>query len=372
MGCDVRDDHFSEFVGGVNEMSYEDGWAALNLEMPKRVPRTEFSAHDYHFELVKAVTGIEVDVESAVEDRIEACQAFVRAWNYDILFWTQIEASEFGDMRTNMGHAAYAFEGADYDDKIYCPFKDPSEVLAFDPWDVYGERDKRELTRRFREFYRWQCAIFPTNVNPVGIYISLITGLTYIFGWEMMLLAAGMDPEGFGELTNRYTSWIQQYYDALAEAEVPVVWSHDDMVWTEGAIFHPDWYRKYVFPNYKKLWEPLIESGTKIIYVCDGDYTQFVEDVAACGAHGFWFEVFTDMTHVAERYGQTHALIGNVDTRVLLNGTREQIRTEVERCMAIGKKCPGYFIAVSNHIPPNTPVKNALYYNEVYDELCWR
>ena len=28
--------------------------------------------------------------------------------------------------------------------------------------------------------------------------------------------------------------------------------------------------------------------------------------------------------------------------------------------------------AVGNHIPPNTPVENALYYNQVYEELCWR
>ena len=26
-------------------------------------------------------------------------------------------------------------------------------------------------------------------------------------------------------------------------------------------------------------------------------------------------------------------------------------------------------VAVGNHIPPNTPVDNCLYYNEVYEEL---
>ncbi len=40
-------------------MSYKDGWAALNLEMPRRVPRTEYSA-PRHWELVKAVTGIDL------------------------------------------------------------------------------------------------------------------------------------------------------------------------------------------------------------------------------------------------------------------------------------------------------------------------
>lgn len=60
------------------------------------------------------------------------------------------------------------------------------------------------------------------------------------------------------------------------------------------------------------------------------------------------------------------------DVRVLMFGTKEDIRAEVERCMRIGKSCPGYFMAVGNHIPPNTPVENVLYYNEVYEELSRR
>jgi len=78
------------------------------------------------------------------------------------------------------------------------------------------------------------------------------------------------------------------------------------------------------------------------------------------------------MKFIAEKYGRTHAFVGNADTRVLLNGTKEDIREEVQRCMDIGKKCPGYFMAVGNHIPPNTPVESALFYNEVYEELSRR
>jgi uroporphyrinogen-III decarboxylase len=78
------------------------------------------------------------------------------------------------------------------------------------------------------------------------------------------------------------------------------------------------------------------------------------------------------LDYIVEKYGQTHVIIGNADTRILLNGTRDQIRAEVERCMALGRNCPGFFMAVGNHIPPNTPVENALFYNQVYEELCWR
>ncbi len=353
-------------------MAYKDGWAALNLEMPRRVPRTECSADDYHFELVKAVTGINVDVDSSDEVKQQASEAFVRAWNYDILLGSLIGREIFGDLQTNMGHAEYAATGRDFDPDLRSPFKDVEEVLAFDPWQAYGEIDQRALARRFEEHYQERCRRYPTTVNMTGIYPSLITGLTFIFGWNLLLEAAGADPRGFGDLANRYASWMQQFYDALADADVPVIYSHDDMVWTSGAIFHPEWYRQYVFPNYKRYWAPLLESGKKIVFVCDGDYTQFIDDVAACGMHCFWFEVFTDLKVVAERYGQTHAIIGNVDTRVLLRGHRAEIRAEVERCLTIGKRCPGYFIEVSNHIPPNTPTESALYYNQVYEELCWR
>ncbi len=29
-------------------------------------------------------------------------------------------------------------------------------------------------------------------------------------------------------------------------------------------------------------------------------------------------------------------------------------------------------MAVGNHIPPNTPVENAIYYNQVNEEMKWR
>ena len=352
-------------------MSYEDGWAAVNLEMPSRIPRGEFDAQA-HWELVKVASGIDVGIDSAQDVKQQAAHAFMRAWNYDIMLNNLIGSGELKQLRTSMGHAVYAAGGTDYDDRLYCPFETPEQVLAFDPWEAYGGKDRAELSRRFQEHYQAACQTYPTMVNTTGIYITCLSGLIYIFGWEMLLTAAGLDPQGFGEVTNRYASWIQQYYDALAETDAPVIYSHDDIVWTAGAIFRPDWYRQYVFPNLKKLYQPLIDTGKKVIFVSDGDYTEFVDDVAACGVHGFFFEPLTDLCYIAERYGKTHLMIGNVDTRVLLGGDKARIRAEVERCIAVGRDCPGYFIGVTNMIPPNTPVESALYYNEMYEELCRR
>ena len=352
-------------------MSYQDGWAAINLEMPKRIPRTEYSAEG-HWDLIKAVTSIDVGVESPDQAKREASLAFTKTWNYDFFWSTLIGSGEFGEMQTDMGHAEYAAGGVDRRDTIYCPFEDPEEVLDFDPWVVLGEKDKGELTRRFEQHYRDNCRAHDFGVNMTGTYVTLISGFIGLFGWDMLLLAAGTDQKRFGALANRYASWMQQYYDALAEADVPVVMIHDDIVWASGPIFNPTWYREYVFPNYHRYLQPLIESGKKIMFCSDGNFNAFVDDIAAAGVHGFVFEPLTDLEPIVQKYGQTHVIVGNADTRVLLSGTREQIRAEVERCMSLGRDCPGFFMAVGNHIPSNTPVENALYYNEVYEELCWR
>jgi uroporphyrinogen-III decarboxylase len=124
--------------------------------------------------------------------------------------------------------------------------------------------------------------------------------------------------------------------------------------------------------NYRQLYTPLLDSGKKVIFVADGNYTEFVNDIAATGVSGFFFEPLTDLKYIVEHYGRTHIIIGNVDTRILLMGSRDEIRQEVQRCMTLGQNCPGYFIGVTNMIPANTPVESALYYNEVYQELSRR
>jgi hypothetical protein len=352
-------------------MSYEDGWATINLEKPKRIPRTEYSA-EMHWDLIKAVTGLDVGLDSSPQVRKQSALAFMRAWNYDF-FWSTLVGQEiFGEWATDMGHAEYMAGGEDRRDRIVCPYKDVEDVLSFDYWEKLGVKDRQALTRQFEAHYQANIADHPDGVNMTGIYPTLISGFIYQFGWDMLLLAAGTDPLRFGDLANRYAAWVQQYFDALADADIPLVMVHDDIVWSSGAVFRPAWYRQYVFPNYKKYFAPLLDSGKKIMFCSDGNFNAFIDDIAATGVHGFVIEPLTSLKYMVEKYGQTHVIIGNADTSILLRGNKPQIRAEVERCMALGHDCPGFFMAVGNHIPPNTPVENCLYYNQVYEELCRR
>jgi hypothetical protein len=40
----------------------------------------------------------------------------------------------------------------------------------------------------------------------------------------------------------------------------------------------------------------------------------------------------------------------------------------VKRCADLGKKCPGYFFAVGNHIPFSVPIENVEIYLDAIEE----
>lgn len=353
-------------------MSYETGMAAINLEMPKRIPRSEYSGELY-FDLMKRVTGIDVHDNSPSELKTKAMLAFRKAWNYDFNWNIMIDAKyAFNEKRTKMGHASFTQGGIDYTDDITELFKNPEDVLKFDPYETFGTVDIKSEAAKFEENYKERCRIFPDEVNMTGVYVTCISGLIDLLGWDMLLYSAGVDPVRFGEMTTRYTDWIGQYFKALALADVPVAMVHDDLVWTAGPFIHPDWYRKYVFPNIKKNITPLKESGKKVMFTSDGNFDLFIDDIAGCGVDGFILEPITDMAAIAKRYGNTHVIIGNADTRIVMFGTKEEINAEVKRCIDIGRPCPGFFMAIGNHISPNSSIENLLYYNECYEKMSTR
>lgn len=349
-------------------MSYDIGMAAINLEMPERIPRTEYSAELY-FDLMKKVTGIDVHPNSSKGIKLQAEKAFRKAWKYDFRWNTLISADfAFKEKSTKMGHASFTQGGSDYTGEVKTLFEDPLDVLSFEPYELLGEIDKDQVKNAFEKNYLSQCANFPNEVNMTGIYVSCISGLIDLFGWDMLLLAAGTDAKAFGLMTNRYSKWIEQYFRVLADSDVPVVMIHDDIVWSSGPFVHPSWYREFVFPNLKRNIAYLKESGKKVMFTSDGNFDEFIDDIADCGVDGFIFEPLTDLAQIAEKYGESHVIIGNADTRIIMYGSKQEIESEVKRCMDIGRNCPGFFMAIGNHISPGSSIENLLYYNECYEK----
>ncbi len=334
-------------------MSYERGMAALNLEKPDIIPHTQYITHpEWEKHLQKKMNRPGVGIAQLLD--------FDYAWSVDS---PPTPRGRF----TDMGHAIWQADGSDFRPSKESPFSDPEEIFAIDPFEEYGRIDVAEKTEQYQQFADnvrkndW--------VTSGGTYRTVVSYAIDAFGWENLLYAAGADPQRFGELLNRWTDYLMQFIDAWAATDVDVYLTHDDMVWSQGPIFSPEFYRTYVFPNFKRGWDKIRDSGKKVLFCSDANFTMFVDDLNEAGAQGFIFEPMTDLEMVVRKYGQTHVIMGNADCRIMTFGSPEDVRLEVKRCMDLGRDCPGYFFAVGNHIPPNVPIANADACMEAYWDM---
>ena len=340
-------------------MSYQRGWQALNLEMPDKIPHTEYI---FHKPFTIKVTGLGPDFSE--EDRGTQA-ALANALDYD-LFWSVYER-DWGLPQTDMGRAKYYEEEVPH--HSHYPFKSVEEVLSFDPLAAARVPSQEQLTEKVRSYYEEGQAEFPEAVFTGGFYNSVFTWNIRTFGWELFMAAAMEDPVRFDRILEGFWELSNLVVQAHVRAEVPVFICHDDIAWASGPVFAPQWMRRYIFPRLKRLWAPLREAGIKVLFCSDGNIDVFVDDLVAAGAQGFFLEPLSDMARLVRDYGQTHVIVGNIDTRILQFYGPEEIRAEVKRCADLGRHCPGYFFAVGNHIPYTVPIDSIECYLEAIAEF---
>lgn len=352
-------------------MSFENGWAALNLEFPEKLPRTEYSVQYYHWELLKTVTGIDTAIP---ENRRAATRLFLEKWDFAMNWRTLVSTPDLeaaGIPVTKLGHAEFAGDGADYDAAVQFAFEDPDEAVKLDP-ATFRTLDEKELIARFES--SWQEGVEECGqlVNMSGTYVTLFSGLIAIYGIEMLLLLLGLYPEETGEIAAKYSRWIRQYFRAFAASRVPVMMVHDDLCWTSGPVTSPEWYRKHIFPHLKGNIEIVKSAGKKVYFTSDGTIDEFFDDIADLGVDAVVMEPTSDIREFARRHGKTCGMVGGVDCRTLTYGSRAEIEEEVTSIIEFGKKFPGFMLAVGNHLPANVPVERCLFYNELYEKHAWR
>ena len=341
-------------------MSFDRGRKALNLEMTDRIPQVEFIDHD---DFTLKIAG--VDTRDPVQ-RPQAWPALAHVLDLDMA-WNIVELPISGRF-TKLGHAEWSETDAK-DAETFCPFTSIEDVLAFDPVAEWGIMEHDEMVKAFQANLDWCKLAYPDTLYPGGRYYSLFSSCIHAFGWEMFLFAARYDEAAFARVLDGFAERNLAQIHAWLDTDLKFFLMHDDIVWTSGPVFPPEWYRKYIFPHYRRFWEPIHAAGKKIVFCADGNFNEFIGDIARAGADGFIFEPSTSLETIVRDYGQTHVIVGNADCRVLQFGAHADIRKEVERCVRLGRECPGYFMCATNHLPNGIPTENVQYYFDVFNEL---
>ncbi len=143
-------------------------------------------------------------------------------------------------------------------------------------------------------------------------------------------------------------------------------------VWIEECLtdmIHPDEFRSLNVPLIARMVDAIRAEGMKSIYYFCGDPSGKLDHILSTGADAIAFEegkkgFEIDIREVAERVNGRCVLLGNIDAvGVLQNGSDDELRADVARQVAAGRRNQGRFIlSVGSPVtPPTTPERVRLY-----------
>jgi len=215
-------------------------------------------------------------------------------------------------------------------------------------------------------------------IGEVGLYYPLYYTTLFmwgveVLGWEVFLLAAAMEPDRFHDhFILPCAAKSRAIVDAICYAsDSPFIFLHDDLAGATGPMFAPSWYDEYVFPHYPEIWEGARQRGKKIIFVADGNMTEFLERLVRAGVDGIMFEnPATSLDAVIEHFGrQGRFMIGGIETAKLTTGTPAIVRKMVLDLAEKTKYCPGFAISSCGGLHGNIPLRNLEAYFEARAEI---
>ncbi|MBI2299147.1 MAG: hypothetical protein HYU66_09440 [Armatimonadetes bacterium] len=207
-------------------------------------------------------------------------------------------------------------------------YRDHDDIFAVDPDSFEVESVGPAMLEPMRAMYdarHRECFACPWH------YGTLVTRATIEFGWEPLLLAAGLEPDRFGAYLARFAAASLAVVQGWCEVPgTELIAIHDDIAGTRGVCFRPEWYRRYVFPWYERLFDTVHRAGRQVLYVSDGDYREVLPDLLALGPDGLYVESSSiPPAEFLPCVGPDKLFLIKTCNRVMDFGTPEDVRREL-------------------------------------------
>ena len=259
-------------------------------------------------------------------------------------------------------------------------FKSIEDCLAYDPLDHMDCRgggfvedfDYRlpvdELAAIFqKQITETRAAMGESALVTAGFYNTIFMWPLLTFGWEFYLELIGLYKEELKRLLAAFSERSRKAFQALAKTDCELITSHDDICFQAGPAASPVWLRECIYPYYEEFWGYLHAAGKKVVLVCDGRVNMVAADVFACGADGMRTEPYTDWDAMMSAHPDK-IYVGDGDNRIISTGNRDAIEKMTREMAERGKRYPGYFLSIGNHLPYNLDPKHIDMYFEASEK----
>ncbi len=147
-------------------------------------------------------------------------------------------------------------------------------------------------------------------------------GMCETAGLENVLGQIGQDP---GEAVKRMHEGLEKTVDSVVlllekEPEIDGVWVWEDMAYSKGPYFSPDFYRRNIFEMHKRLCGIAANRGLPVVFHSDGNVNDVIPMLVKAGFSGIHpLESRSGMSaqRLSERWNDSLVLFGNISADVL-------------------------------------------------------
>jgi len=192
------------------------------------------------------------------------------------------------------------------------------------------------------------------------------------FSYAAFLMACAQHTDDMAVLFESWGERSRLRMEAVAagivDRDLPrVLWTGTDLCDARSSVLSPALLERLYFPALSRAIEPLKQAGIRVVWHADANYRRILPRMIELGIDGFqgFYETEGGITlewlsGLRALSGDPLLLFGSVSTVwTLPHGTLGDVRRDVDRCMAVGKK-GGLILAPSSSIGPETPDENVL------------
>ena len=235
-----------------------------------------------------------------------------------------------------------------------------------DPKDPMRVEGLREEAKRLYETTDY--AVCAYKATLLGMFDCAWT----MRGMEQFLLDMMMNKELANVLMDRILEYTLGCYEAmLAEVGefVDLVQFNDDLGTQANLLISPTTYREFVKPRHEILIQLIrkMAPDAKILLHCCGSVDKIIPDFIELGIDVINpvqpRAVGMDTYRLKREFGKDICFQGGIDLQVAMQGTVEDVETEVKERIRSLAPGGGYVLSTANNIASDTPIENvfALY-----------
>jgi uroporphyrinogen decarboxylase len=215
-----------------------------------------------------------------------------------------------------------------------------------------------------------QIARYGDRFRVFQIGFSLYERAWTLRGMETLMQDFYDNPGFVSDLLHTIADYNIAQVQAATRYEIDAIYFGDDWGQQRGLQMGPRLWRRFIYPELKRMYAAVHEAGKAVFIHSCGDVDELFDELIGIGLNCFnpFQPEVMDVASLLERYRGRLAFHGGLSTqRTLPYGTPAQVRTETRRLIEMGQ-AGGYILSPAHAVEGDVPLENMLAFIEVAQE----